>query len=123
MKDIAELLAHALALENEACDRYAELAEQMRMHNNTVVAEIFQKMSEIESVHAGHIRQLISEHHPDSLPACEAYKWKSPEGPETTDHGALHYLMTPSEALKLALFNEQRAFDFLEDDDAPVIQD
>ncbi|MDT8319571.1 MAG: ferritin family protein, partial [Xanthomonadales bacterium] len=32
--------------------------------------------------------------------------------PETADYGDLHYLMTPHQALSLALLNEQRARDY-----------
>ncbi len=38
------LLVHALALELEASERYAELVEQMQAHNNPAVAEHFQKL-------------------------------------------------------------------------------
>ena len=47
INDIAELLGHALALEIEATERYAELAELMEAHNNTDVSELFEKMAEI----------------------------------------------------------------------------
>ena len=33
--DLPELLAHAHAIEQEAFERYADLADQMETHNNT----------------------------------------------------------------------------------------
>ena len=42
-----------------------------------------------------------------------AYRWEDPDGPETTDMGDIHYLMTPHHALQLASHNEKRASEFL----------
>ena len=47
-------------------------------------------------------------------PATSSLRWETPEGPETTDYGDLHYLMTPYHALKLAEHNERRAAGFFE---------
>lgn len=114
INNMAELLAHALALEIEAAERYADLAEVMEAHNNMHVSNLFSKMSEIEDLHAEHIRKLIEDHGLQPLANVE-YQWSSPEGPETIDPGDLHYLMTPNQTLNLALFNEKRAFEFFDD--------
>ena len=111
INSMAELLAHALALEIEAVDRYAELAEVMESHNNREVADLFTKMSEIEKLHVDQIRTQIRTRKLNKLPDIH-YQWISAEGPETTDPADLHYLMTPYQALSLALLNEQRACDF-----------
>lgn len=106
-----ELLAYALALELEASERYADLADQMETHNNPEVAELFQKLSRIEKLHAD---QILDQATSLDLPniAASAYQWEDPEGPETTDFGEAHYLMTANRALTLALHNEQRAYEF-----------
>ncbi len=102
------LLSYAYALEVEAGERYADLAEQMETHNNPEVVELFEKLARIEKLHADHVLE-----HAASLGISEiatvTYQW---EGPETMDFGDAHYLMTPHHALKLALHNEQRAFEF-----------
>ncbi len=49
------LLAYALALELEASERYADLAEQMQAHNNPEVVELFQKLARIEKLHADRV--------------------------------------------------------------------
>jgi rubrerythrin len=107
------LLAYALALELEASERYADLADQMETHNSPEVAELFQKLSHIEKLHADHVLEQAAALSLD-LPAiaASAYQWEDPEGPETTDFGDAHYLMTAHRALQLALHNEQRAFEF-----------
>ncbi|TAJ94028.1 MAG: rubrerythrin [Gammaproteobacteria bacterium] len=109
--NIAELLTHALALEIEASERYADLAEQMKSHNNLRIAKLFGKMADIEKLHVDHIRKMI-ERHGVKLSEPANYYWTSPEGPETTDPLDLHYLMTPRQALELARHNEARARDY-----------
>jgi rubrerythrin len=111
INDIAELLGHALALEIEATERYADLAELMEAHNNTDVSELFVKMAEIEKLHVEHIIEMTNKHNMTDLPKSE-WKWVSPEGPETTNPEDLHYLMQPYHALQLALINEQRAYEY-----------
>lgn len=111
--NISELLAYALALEEQACERYGELAELMQTHNNKDVAELFKKMSAIEKLHVTQIRQLIIKYQLTDLPVKQ-YQWISLEGPESTDPGDLHYLMTARQALMLALLNEQRACEYYE---------
>jgi rubrerythrin len=111
VNDISNLLSHALALEHEASDRYAELAELMEEHNNIDVARLFARMAEIEKLHVDQILRMVDQHDIKDLPRKE-WKWISPEGPETTDPEDLHYLMKPRHALQLALINEQRAFEY-----------
>jgi rubrerythrin len=111
INDMATLLAHALALEVEAVGRYTELAEIMASHNNREVSGLFMKMSDIETLHVEAIRDRIRDRRLKKLPVIP-YQWISAEGPETTDPSDLHYLMSPHQALTLALRNEQRAHDF-----------
>lgn len=111
INDITDLLSHALALEYEASDRYAELAELMEVHNNINVAKLFERMAEIEKLHVDQILRMVNQHEVRDLPRKE-WKWISPEGPETTNPEDLHYLMKPHHALQLALVNEQRAFEY-----------
>ena len=44
---IEELLAHAHRMEAEASERYAELADQMEVHNNDEVATLCRKGTEM----------------------------------------------------------------------------
>jgi len=111
MDNISELLAHALALEIAASERYSDLSELMEMHNNDEIAKLFMKMAAIEKLHVKQICELISNHNFEQLPE-KTYHWLSPEGPESTDPADMHYLMTPAHALNLALHNEQRACDY-----------
>lgn len=108
---VGELLGHAYALELEAHNRYAELAELMDTHNNAEVAELFREMARIEGLHAREIRERFADLGVRDVPAWEL-RWPDAEGPETAPHDDLHYLMTPHQALRIALAGEQRAVRF-----------
>jgi rubrerythrin len=110
---IAELYAHALAVQREAAARYAELAEFMSDHDNVPVAELFARLAQIEEEHAGailaHARSL-------DLPALMPFEhtWFDAAPPETVAHEFVFRLMTPHDALKVALEAEQRARAYFE---------
>ncbi len=107
----AELLAHACQMELEAEERYQYLAEQMDVHNNPDLANLFRELSREEGRHASEIRGRIEEMGgPDTV--LQDYKWPGFESPETVDLGAMHYMMTPRQALLLALRAEENAFSF-----------
>jgi rubrerythrin len=110
-RTVEEFMAYACAMEVEAAERYSELAELMDTHHNREVAELFAKLARIEGKHRDQIMQQMGWSTP---PAAKSVHWESPEGPETTDFGDLHYLMTPYHALKLAEHNERRAAEFFE---------
>jgi len=106
---LAELMAQALAIEVEAAQRYADLADAMETHNNREVAALFRKMADIENRHAS---QIMAAMEWKEAPATDAHCWEGFEAPETTPGDDVHYLMQPYHALQLALVNEQRAAQF-----------
>ncbi len=111
IKSTAELLAHALAFEMEASERYAELASVMEVHNSDEVAGFFSTMSKVEGTHADNLRRQAAEMEVGQLPRLSS-RWQSPDGPESIDFGDLHYLMNVRSALLLARHNETRAVEF-----------
>jgi rubrerythrin len=101
------LMSQALALEQDAAQRYADLADSMEMHNNADVAELFRRMAAIEGRHAAQIMQQMGwQHAPAASPAPA---WEGFEAAETIGLDDVHYLMRPWHALQLALAAEQRA--------------
>lgn len=110
-RTVEEFMTCAWVMEDEASERYTELADQMRMHHNAEVAELFARLARIEGRHRDQIMQRM---HWTAPPDAECLRWETPEGPETTDYGDLHYLMQPYHALRLALHNEQRAVEFFQ---------
>jgi rubrerythrin len=102
--DLAELMAQAYALERDAVDRYAELADALATHNNPEVAALFRRLASQEQLHANEILRTmgwtqapVPTHLPD---------------PEAPAYDETHYLMQPWHALRIALDAEQRAHDF-----------
>ena len=108
---IDELLAHSLAIEREAAERYAELADQMEVHHNHEVAALFRKLAAIEAKHIAEVERRSAGHTLPHIPPWE-YRWGDAESPEAPLHDEAHYLMTPYHALSLALAAEQRAEKF-----------
>jgi len=110
-RTVEEFMAYAWAMEVEASDRYAELADLMGTHHNREVADLFAKLARIEGKHRD---QIAAQMGWTKAPDAAVFRWETPEGPETTDYGDLHYLMQPWHALKLAEHNERRAVEFFE---------
>ncbi len=111
MASVDELLVCALAIEQEAAERYAELADQMEVHNNPEVAELFRKLAAIEAKHIANVETMSKGR---SLPRLSLWDspWEGAESPEALPRDEVHYLMTPYHALSLALRAEQRAASF-----------
>ena len=108
---VDELLAHSLAIEREAAERYAELADQMEVHHNHEVAALFRKLATIEAKHIAEVERRSAGHELPHIPPWE-YRWGDAESPEAATPDDAHYLMTPYHALSLALAAEQRAANF-----------
>ena len=109
---VDEFFARALAIEMEAAERYDLLADQMEAHNNRAIAEIFRKMARIEGRHHDKIAGMAEDASTD--PRRARMSWTGSCGPEAVDFEALHYLMTPRQALQLARAAEARAVAFFE---------
>jgi rubrerythrin len=105
----ADFIAQALAMEQEAAERYDELADQMEVHNNAEVAELFRKMAEVERKHSERVLGKL----PRKTPPARA-PIAAAEMPETIPTSEAHYLMPAYHALELALESEQRAQKFFE---------
>jgi rubrerythrin len=102
--DLAELMAQAYALERDAVDRYAELADALASHNNPEVAALFRRLASQEQLHANEILRTMG--------WTQAPVPSHPPDPEAPAYDETHYLMQPWHALRIALDAEQRAHDF-----------
>jgi len=108
-----ELLAHAYQMELEAQERYVYLADQMDLHNNVDLARLFRELARVEGIHANDILEQMQGMQVPQLGPLD-YKWSGSESPEAIDMGDMHYLMTPRQALLLALDAERNAFEFFD---------
>ena len=108
VRSVPELYAHALAIEREAAERYRELAERMADEGNAAVAALFGELAEMESRHEA---QLATESEGMALPrlAPGEYAWLDRGAPESAAHDLVFRLMTPHDALEIALAGERRA--------------
>ncbi len=103
---LPEFLAHAVALEEEAAERYLELADMMEAHRNDDVSKVFRDMHRFSEMHRDEIKARVGA---IGLPKLKSwqYRWRSP--PEMGGEEAFDYLLEPYHALQYARANEMRA--------------
>lgn len=121
-----ELLAYSLAMEMEAVERFTDLADQMEIHHNHEVADLFRKLAEIEGKHIENVKQVSQGKKLPALLAWE-FEWHGGEAPEGGSSEDAHYLMQPWHAIEMALQGEQHAVAFFQhvaasSDDEKVVQ-
>jgi rubrerythrin len=123
-KSVAALYAHALAIEREAVDRYGEFAARMADEGNDAVAQLFDRLADFEGEHAKALERRCAGMKLPPIAQAE-FAWLDAGAPETAAHDLLFQLMTPHDALEIALGAELRAQAFFEGvlertDDAPL---
>ena len=108
-----ELYAHAIAIEREAAERYAEFAERMTDEGREELAEVFSLLARVEQEH---LETLRARTEGIALPAIaeDRYKWLDSGAPETPARELVYRLMTPRHALAIALHAERRAQAFFD---------
>lgn len=110
---VAALYAHALAIEREAVDRYGEFAARMADEGNDAVARLFARLAGFESEHAQVLERRCAGMALPPISRAE-FAWLDAGAPETAAHDLLFQLMTPHDALEIALGAELRAQTFFE---------
>jgi len=108
---LPELLAHALAMETEAAERYCELADQMEIHRKTAVAAIFRRLEKAEKDHLGDLTEMCGKVELPHISPWD-FKWRGAESPEAIDTGRVHYQLSVREAILLAFEHESKAAEF-----------
>ena len=111
LDDLGLFFAHAHALETEAMERHAELADVMAVHNNDAAAEIFRKLSGYGAQHAEEVASLMKDVDAPRLAPWD-YDWGGAEPLESSPMAEADYLMTAGRALRMALATERRARDY-----------
>jgi rubrerythrin len=113
MKTVSHLYAHAIAIEREAAARYSEFAQRMADLGNETAAEVFATLARLE---AEHLDELVRRTTGMALPelAAHEYAWLDAGAPETAARELVFRLLTPRQALELALQGEKRAAAFFE---------
>jgi len=106
---LPEFLAHALALEQEAAERYLELADMMESYRNDAVSSVFRDMHRFSLMHRDDIRKRVGAVELPQLRSWQ-YRWRSP--PEVGGEEAFDQALSPYQALQYARENELRAMQY-----------
>lgn len=106
LKDALDL---AVFVEDEACERYGELADQLTLHDTPAAANFFAKMAKIE---AKHRQQLLDKrrarfgNEPTAVSRAMIFDVEAPE------YDQARAFMSARAALEVALHSEQKAHAF-----------
>ena len=106
---LPEFLAHAVALEREAAERYLELADMMEAHRNDAVSAVFRSMQRFSQMHHDSIKLRVGAMQLPKLKSWE-FRWSSP--PEMGGEEGFDYMIEVYNALKYARENEVRALQY-----------
>jgi transcriptional regulator of acetoin/glycerol metabolism len=107
-KEMVLFLAHAVELQEEARQRYEEMADTMASHHNTEVAQFFQRMAQESAQHSAEVVALAWGLALPELTPSE-FDWLGTEPPETASFEAVRYRMSLRDAMALVLDNAQAA--------------
>jgi rubrerythrin len=113
VESLDELFALANAMEEEAANRYAAMAEDMRRQNKGDLAEVFAQLAAAEREHVDSVTRW-SQARRGKAPDPALVRWEAPKtlDTETADEIRTSRLTTPYRALAMAVRNEERAFAF-----------
>ncbi|MGZ5933745.1 MAG: ferritin-like domain-containing protein [Rhizomicrobium sp.] len=113
LHSLDELFALANAMEHEAAERYAGLADEMRRQNKSGLAAIFEQLAAAEREHVKSVTRW-SQSRLGKAPDPALVRWEAPEtfDSESAAEITSSRLMTPYRALSMAVRNEERAFAF-----------
>lgn len=106
---LRDALDFGFLVEEEARERYEELAHQMELHHNPDVATFFRFMVKVESIHASklaHRRRILFGDAPRAVTAAMLFDIEAPEYDEVRTG------TTPRQALNVALGAERKAYEF-----------
>ena len=106
--NLAECYANALAIEREAAERCAQFAEFLEDHGALGTAELFGKLARFEQQHVEELERRSSGMPLPTLRPWE-FNWLDDAPAEQVNHEFVFHLMTPHDALKIALGAEKRA--------------
>lgn len=109
--DLRDALDLAILIEEEAKDRYEELASQMELHRTPEAAAFFRQMIRNEAKHEEELasrRQILFG---DSAPRVDRAMLFDVEAP---DYDEARAFMSPRRAMEVALRAERKAHDFFD---------
>ena len=102
-------LAHAIALEREAAERYLELADMMEAHRNDDVSALFRDMVRFSNLHHD---SIVERAQGVELPKLRSWEYRWTQPPEAGGDEAFDPLLQAFNALRYARENEVRAMEY-----------
>lgn len=113
VRSIGELLTVLLTMEEQAANRYADLAGSMERRGATDSAALFRRLAEEEQTHVREVAHWRKNHLPDVgiVPADQPLPQAAAE-PEEIAEFANSAMLTPYRALAFAVREEERAVVF-----------
>lgn len=112
IRTLDEFFALAHAIETDAVARYTEVARQLRQQGAAHLADVFERLAEVER---GHVREVTSwaSRRGETAPVDSLPPWPIPNTFDASpDETAQSKLLTPYRALASAVRHEERAFAF-----------
>ena len=108
IESVGTLHVHALAIAQEAVARYREFAAHVADHGNDELADLFSRLFELKTEHAFQLAKGAP-HMGSPKPTPGEYAWlhSGPLLPEARDF--IFRMLTPRQALKIAVRAEERA--------------
>jgi rubrerythrin len=106
---LPEFLAHAIALEHEAAERYLELADMMEAHRNDAVSALFRDMVHYSRLHHD---SIVERARGVTLPDLRSWEYRWTQSPEAGGEEAFDYTLDAHTALRYARENEVRGMDY-----------
>jgi rubrerythrin len=106
---LPSFLAHAIALEHEAAERYLELADMMEAHRNDEVSALFRDMVRFSRMHHD---SIVERSRGVALPSLRAWEYRWTQPPEAGGEEAFDISLDAYSALRYARENEMRALDY-----------
>jgi len=107
--DLRDALDLASLIEDEAKERYEELAEQMEMHHDAEVAKFFHFMAKNEAKHGEELAERRTRLFPNQPRRVDRSMLWDVEAP---GYESVHAFMSLKEALEVALAAEVKAFHY-----------
>ena len=125
MDSVEQFLAHAVRLERDAAERFAQLAESMEAYDNREVAGLFRQLAHYSRLHLNDARMRSGYRNIPDLQSSE-FTWPDMESPETPAIWGADPMICREEALEIAFAAESAGLDYyrriLETTDDPEIR-
>jgi len=111
LDSVEEFYAHALAIEREAAERYAEFTEYFDRRGEEVLAGLCRNLAGAERDHYENLKIACKSLALPAIPEGK-YLWLEGSSPEAPARNAFYSIAQPQQLLQMALEAECRARDF-----------